>query len=123
MRPALPAPSIQNSVERAVVRGELVELREVILVVGFGIGVALVVPVPGREIDAEAKSCLVGGVGGHADEVSFAIEPGAVFDAVVGLLAGPEGEAVVMLGDEHSIFVRQRLSQLPSTGRYRRGRD
>ena len=90
--------------ERAVVCGEFVELGEVVLVVGVGVRVARVVAVPGREIDAEAEAGLVRGVGGHADEVAFAVEPRAVFDAVVGLLGGPEGEAVVVLGDEHGVF-------------------
>ncbi len=90
--------------EWSVAGGEFVELGEVVLVVGGGVGVARVVAVPGREIDAEAEAGFVGGVGGHADEVAFAVEPGAFLYGVFGLLAGPEGETVVVLGDEDRIL-------------------
>ena len=46
----------------------------------------------------------MGGVGGHADEVAFAVEPGAFLYGVFGLFAGPEREAVVVLGDEDRVL-------------------
>jgi hypothetical protein len=75
--------------EIAVARCQLGELVVVVAVVGGGIFVAGIVAVPGREVDAELESILAGGAGDVADHVSFAVAPGAVFDAVAGLGGGP----------------------------------
>src|ERR1700744_4829970 len=46
----------------------------------------------------------MGGVGGHADKVAFALEPWALLDAVLSLFGRPESEAVVVLCNEHCIL-------------------
>ena len=84
--------------------GELGELREIVGVVGLGIGIAGIVAIPWREIDSEAKTGLARGVGSEADEVAFAVEPGAGFDGVVCVGARKQSEPVVMFGDKYGVL-------------------
>ena len=66
-----------------------------------GRAVVLVVAVPGREVRAELQAVLAAGVGNLLDHVALAAPPRAVLDRVLGVLAGPEAEAVVVLAGEH----------------------
>src|SRR5579863_5662095 len=61
-------------------------------------------PIPGREIYAEAQAIFAGGARHVADDIAFPAAPRAPFHAVVRLLSGPQAKAIVMLGDEHHIF-------------------
>ena len=83
----------------AVVGQQLAELVLVVVVVGVG-AVGLLVAVPGREIDAELEARLAAGVGHLLDHVALAAAPRAVLHAVLGVLARPEAEAVVVLAGE-----------------------
>ena len=61
-------------------------------------------PVPGREIEPELQSRLAAGLGQLADDVALAAFVGAVLDRMLRVLAGPQTEAIVMLGREDDHF-------------------
>ena len=65
-----------------------------------GRAVVLVVAVPGRKIDAELQPVLAAGVGDLPHHVALAVLPRAVLHRVLGVLARPEAEAVVVLAGE-----------------------
>ena len=73
--------------------------------------VVFVVAVPGRKIRAEAQAVLAAGVGNLADHVAVPPVPGAVLDRVLGVLAGPQAETVVMLAGEHQPAQAGRLGR------------
>ena len=85
-------------VDRAVVGQQLAELAAEVLVVAGRIAVALLVAVPGREIDPEAHPGFAAGRGDFAHDVALPVPPGAALDGVVGQGRRPEAEPVVVLG-------------------------
>ena len=84
----------------AVVRQELAELVLEMLVVAGRVAVARLVPVPGREVDAERKPAFAAGRGDLADDVALPVLPRRAPDRVLGEFARPQAEAVVVLGRE-----------------------
>ena len=65
-----------------------------------GSAVESLVTVPGREIDAKLESVFLAGCRQFAHDVALAVLVGGVAHAVVGILGGPEAEAVVVLGGD-----------------------
>ena len=93
--------SHQPDAEQLPVLGEqLGELGHVVVVVGLACAVAGVVPVPGGEVDPELQSGPAAGRRRLAHHISPAVFPGGIFDAVAGVGAGPQAEAVVVLAGQ-----------------------
>ena len=69
------------------------------------------VAVPRREIRAEAEPVLAAGVGDLADHVALALFPRTVLDRMLGILAGPQAEAVVMFAGEDQPAQAARLGR------------
>ena len=78
-------------------------MAQVVLVVLQGVTVTLLVAIPRREVDPEADAGVPGGGGEFADDVPLAAPPSAGTHGIIGVLRGPQAEAVVVLGrDDHA---------------------
>ena len=92
--------AVEPDLEEGSVTGEqLAELAVVDRQVGRR-AVGRAVAVPGRAVEPEAETVLLGGVGILAHEIAFAAAPGRPRDIVFGGPGGPEAETVVMFGHQ-----------------------
>ena len=104
-RPAVVAVAAVGAVEphfrdRAVVGQQLAKLAPVVIEIRRT-AVLRVIAIPGREIHAERQAVLLARLGEVADDVSLAVFPGTAFHRMLGELARPQREAVVVLrGDD-----------------------
>ncbi|PAV92943.1 hypothetical protein WR25_09910 [Diploscapter pachys] len=85
--------------EFAVAGAEFDHLLAVIVDI-FGAAVAGVVPIPGREVQAERQAVAARRLLHFADDIALAVLVGAVADAMLGQHRRPQAEAVMMLGGE-----------------------
>ena len=97
--------------QRAVAGGQLDQLAGIEDVIGLGIGVAGLVPVPGRQVDAHAHAFALHRLRGHADQVALPVQPRAGLDRVIALLRRPQREAIVVLGHQHQVIGARRLGR------------
>ena len=87
--------------QRTVMAQQFGELGDVDVVVGAALPVAGVIAVPRREVEARAQAGVAAGVDEFAHQVALAGAPRAGRHRMRGGRAGPQAEAVVMLGGEH----------------------
>ena len=102
---------------RALAAGAVEPLLEDLAVVGVDVlqgadedlvvfrrAVTRVVPVPGRDIDAELQARLAAGVREFAQDIAFPVAPATLGDGMGAFGIGPKAESVVVLGrDDHAL--------------------
>ena len=84
----------------AVIRQQLRQLGNEVVVICLAGAVEGLVSVPGGEIHAEFQPILAAGCGNLRHHVALAVFPGTGGNAVACVAAGPEAEAVVVLAGE-----------------------
>ena len=95
---SLPAGPVEPDAEQlAVLCEQLLQLVAIVIIV-LRRAVIGAVPVPGGEIDPEAQTLLLTGLGRLPYHVPFA---GGILHAVLRVLGGPQAEPVVVLGRQY----------------------
>ena len=84
----------------AVVRQQLRQLGAVIVVVGLALPIQRAVAVPGGQVHPEPQPGPFAGLGRFFHHVAFAAPEGGILHAVLRIGAGPQAEAVVVLGGQ-----------------------
>ena len=84
----------------AVFREKLRQLGFIILIIGLG-AVKGAIPIPGGKIEAEFDAALTAGVGKFPHHVALTAPEGRMLHGMFRIFAGPQAEAVMMLGGEN----------------------